>query len=107
MSPQRARRVAIGVPIPYRTLVVRHTVGEQHQPNQQQGGQMCQFGTPPHSRVAQIVCATPVPNLASLRDRVVTQAWMVQEALEVRHICRGFRRRLEAVAAAQGGYIDL
>ncbi len=59
-----------------------------------------------HPHVVRMVCTTPVANLASLRDRV-TQVWMAQEAPEVRHICRGFKRRLEAVITAEGGHIDL
>ena len=37
----------------------------------------------------------------------MTQVWMAQEAPEVRHICQGFKRRLEAVITAEGGHIDL
>ncbi len=57
-------------------------------------------------KVAQIACATPAPNVHVLRDRVA-QAWTALEAAEVRHICRGFRRRLAAVVTAEGGHIDL
>ena len=32
MSDQRARRVAIGAPIPYRTFVVRHKIGGADNP---------------------------------------------------------------------------
>ncbi len=55
--------------------------------------------------VAQIACASPVDNIASLRQRVA-QAWVAQEPEQVRRICRGFRRRLDAVVSAHGGYID-
>ncbi len=37
----------------------------------------------------------------------LAQAWTVQEAPEVRHICWVFRRRLEAVVVAEGGHIDI
>ncbi len=57
-------------------------------------------------RVAQVACATPAPNIATLRDRVA-QAWTALKPVEVRRICRGFRRRLDAVVVAQGGHIDL
>ncbi len=57
-------------------------------------------------RVARIACATPASNITELRNRV-SQAWTALEPDEVRTICRGFRRRLEAVVEAQGGYIDL
>ena len=59
-----------------------------------------------HPLVARIACSTPAVKINLLRDRV-TQVWTAQEAPEVRHICRGFRRQLEAVAAAQGVYINL
>ena len=45
-------------------------------------------------------------SLDLLRNRV-TQAWTAQEAPEVHHICRGFRRALKAVVELQGGYINL
>ncbi len=57
-------------------------------------------------RVARIACATPAPNIHVLRDRV-SQAWEALEPSEVVTICRGFRRRLEAVITAEGGHIDL
>ena len=56
------------------------------------------------NNVAQIACKTPADNLAFLRQNVA-QAWTAQESLH--QVCRGFQRRLEAVVAAQGGYIDL
>ncbi len=58
------------------------------------------------SNVARMACETPAPNINTLRQRVA-QAWTAQEPAEARQVCRGFRRRLEAVVAAQGGYIDL
>ncbi len=36
----------------------------------------------------------------------VAQAWLAQTPAFIRRVCRGFRRRLEACAAAQGGYIE-
>ena len=56
--------------------------------------------------VAQIACAKAAPNIDTLRERVA-QAWAAQDPAQVRRTCRGFRRRLEAVVAAHGGYIDL
>ena len=57
-------------------------------------------------KVAQVACKEAAPNLNVLRQRVA-QAWTALEAAEVRHICRGFRRRLAAVVTAEGGHIDL
>ena len=37
----------------------------------------------------------------------VDAAWRQLDADFVRRVCRGFRRRLEAVVAAEGGRIEL
>ncbi len=50
-------------------------------------------------------CAEPAPSLDVLRERVA-QAWLAQTPDFIRRVCRGFRRRLEACAAAQGGHIE-
>ena len=48
----------------------------------------------------------PVPNIATLRDRVA-QTWVALDEGEVRHICQGFWRRLEAMITEEGGHINL
>ena len=50
-------------------------------------------------------CATPHPNLDSLRSSVI-KAWDNLSADYVAKTCRSFRSRLEKVVAAKGGYIE-
>ena len=50
-------------------------------------------------------CAEEAPSLEVLRQRV-SEAWLAQTPAFIRRVCRGFRRRLAQVVAAQGGYIE-
>ncbi len=54
-----------------------------------------------HPHVVQIAWPTPAANINLLHDWV-SQVWMELDPSKVRHICRSFRRRLEAVVMAQG-----
>ncbi len=58
------------------------------------------------NNVERKACAEAAPSIPVLREQVA-QAWTAQDPAEVRKVCRGFRRRLEACIAAQGGYIEL
>ena len=51
------------------------------------------------------VQATSHPNLESLKARIVA-AWEALEAAYIVKTCKGFRHRVEAVIAADGGYIE-
>ncbi len=51
------------------------------------------------------VNATPHPNLESLKA-MITEIWAAVPADEIVAACRSFRRRLEAVVAAEGSYIE-
>ena len=51
------------------------------------------------------VQGTSHPNLESLKARIVA-AWEALETAYIVKTCRGFRPRVEAVIAADGGYID-
>ena len=50
-------------------------------------------------------CATPHPNLDSLRSSVARE-WDNLSAEYVAKTCKSFRARLEKVVAAKGGYIE-
>ena len=51
------------------------------------------------------VQATSHPNLESLKARIVP-GWAGLEAAYIVKTCKGFRPRVEAVVAADGGYIE-
>ncbi len=96
------KKVAIGMQFPYRTLVVGRTIegvgGDSANPT---NNRVAKCASLAHPHVAQIACATPAANINLLRDRMA-QAWMAQEVPEVRRICKGFQRRLEAGGGGAG-----
>ena len=53
-----------------------------------------------------IACREASPTLDILRDRIRT-AWTEQDPSSIKKVCRAFRRHLEAVVTAEGGYIEL
>ena len=101
MSEERGKKVAIGAPFPYRTLV---DVLEKQYGRSYGVVSAAPVWRAPH--VAQIACATPAANINLLHDRV-SQAWTELDPSKERHICRGFRRHLGAVVMAKGAHIAL
>ncbi len=45
--------------------------------------------------------------ISLLKYMSLAQAWSAQDPAQVRQVCRGFQRCLEAVVNMEGGYIDL
>ena len=56
-------------------------------------------------KVVGIACKDTAPNIKTMKTNV-NAAWAAMDPGFVRRVCRGFRRRLEAVITAGGGRIE-